>query len=73
VEAAAALKWRIETMPKSTKGTKNVKKRTKVKDLGRSKQELTPEEAKKVKGGMDPTNATPSPLSLNVNTRFQKV
>ena len=43
-------------MPKSTKGT-NKNKRTKVKDLGRSRQELTSDEAKRVKGGMDPTNA----------------
>lgn len=31
---------------------KNTKKRTQVKDLARSKQQLTPKAAKKVKGGL---------------------
>jgi hypothetical protein len=50
-------------MPKTIKSTKGSKSRTKAKGLSRNEKQLTAEESKKIKGGLDPTSVKlPSPL-----------
>jgi hypothetical protein len=61
-------------MPKNTKGTKTTKTRTQAKGLSRTEHELTVEESKKIKGGLDPTSVRlPSPARAEGNPQPQKV
>ena len=60
-------------MPKNTRGTKTSKLRTKTKGLARTEHQLTAEESKKIKGGLDPTSVRlPSPGKAD-NPQPQKV
>ena len=43
-------------MPKTIKSTRGSKRRTKAKGLSRNEKQLTAEESKKIKGGLDPTS-----------------
>jgi len=49
-------------MPKTSKSTKGSKRRTKPRGLSRNEEQLTTEESKRIKGGLDPTSVKlPSP------------